>query len=52
MLQSAAFDFSTEGDDTAAEGRALGVLDFVSGWGEDGRGVIDERNVQVWIATP
>ena len=52
MLQSAAFDLSTEGDDTAAEGRALGVLDFVSGWGEDGRGVIDERNVQVWIATP
>ena len=52
MLQSAAFDFSTEGDETAAEGRALGVLDFVSGWGQDGRGLIDHRNVQVWIAAP
>jgi Calcineurin-like phosphoesterase len=52
MLQSAAFDFATEGDDSAAEGRALGVLDFVSGWGEDGRGNTEDRNIQAWIAVP
>jgi hypothetical protein len=52
MLRATAVDFATDGDPLAAEGRSLGVSDFVSGWAGDGRGTSDDRNVELWISAP
>jgi len=52
MLRSTSLDFSTEDDPVAAEGRPLGVLDFVSGWAGHGLGDPDHSNIEVWIEAP
>ena len=52
MLRATAIDFATEGDPVAAQGYALGVLDYVARWVDDGRGPADERNVELWIESP
>ena len=52
MLRATSVDFATDGDELAAEGRRYGVADFVSGWAWDGRGAGDDRNVELWIASP
>ncbi len=53
MMRATCTDFSTDGDPVAAEGRARGVVDFVSGWlPSDGRGDVADRNVELWIPKP
>jgi hypothetical protein len=53
MLRATCTDFSTENDSVAAEGRARGVVDFTSGWQPgDGRGAVEDRNVELWIRKP
>ena len=51
-LTGIAFDLSTEGDPLAEQGRALGILDFTSGWQLDGSGTPSDRNVELWIEAP
>lgn len=52
MIRMVAFDFSTEGDPVAAEGKALGVIDYTSGWEADARGEAASRNVELWVPVP
>jgi hypothetical protein len=53
MLRATNVDFSNMGDGLASEGRALGVLDYTSGWSDvTGPGASEDRNVEVWIAKP
>jgi hypothetical protein len=52
MLRATCVDFSVANDPVAAEGRRLGVIDFVSGWIGDGRGTKEERNVELYIKKP
>lgn len=47
-----ALDFSADGDGLAADGRALGILDFTSNWVIDGSGTPQDRNVRLWIEAP
>ena len=51
-IRSVAFDFATDGDPVAEAGRTLGVLDFTASWEKDGRGELEDRNVELWIAKP
>ena len=51
-VRSIAFDFSTEGDPIAADGRARAVADLTSGWVQDSSGADDDRNVELWIPKP
>ena len=52
-IRSIAFDFAADDDPIAATGRTLGVMDFTSRWGGDGRGPnANDRNVELFIATP
>jgi hypothetical protein len=52
MLRSTSLDYSTENDPVAAEGRELGVLDYVAAWASDGRGGSADQNVELWIQAP
>jgi 3',5'-cyclic AMP phosphodiesterase CpdA len=52
MLRATAFDFATDDDPVAAEGRTFGIIDFTSGWAKDGRGDLADRNVELWIHAP
>jgi hypothetical protein len=52
MLRSTVIDFAVDDDPVAAEGRTLGAVDAVIGWGDDGRGSTSDRNVEVWIESP
>jgi 3',5'-cyclic AMP phosphodiesterase CpdA len=53
MMRATNVDFATYGDAVAKEGRALGILDFVSGWGDgEGSGTPEDRNVEIWIEKP
>ncbi len=49
MIRMIALDFSTEGDPIAAEGKALGVIDYTAGWESDARGEAESRNVELWV---
>jgi 3',5'-cyclic AMP phosphodiesterase CpdA len=51
-IRSIALDYSVDGDEVAAGGRARGVVDYTSAWGPDGSGMMGERNVELWIAKP
>ncbi|NUP08790.1 MAG: hypothetical protein HOW73_22305 [Polyangiaceae bacterium] len=51
-IRLVAFDYQTENDPIAEEGRRLGFLDFTSGWQSDGRGHADERNVELYVPMP
>jgi len=51
-IRATAFDYSTEGDPVAADGRARGIVDFTSGYLLEGRGLLEDRNVELWIAKP
>lgn len=48
-IKNVAFDYQTENDPIAEEGRALGILDYTSGWQGDGRGDADDRNVELYV---
>jgi 3',5'-cyclic AMP phosphodiesterase CpdA len=52
MFRATCSDFSVENDAVALYGRTLGVIDFTTGWKIDGRGVPDQRNVELWIQKP
>lgn len=47
-----AFDYQTEGDPVAEEGRKIGILDFTSGWQGDGTGTATDRNVELYVPAP
>lgn len=47
-----ALDFVTEGDPVAAEGKAIGVVDYTSGWEADARGEASSRNVDLYVPVP
>ncbi len=51
MLRSTTLDFSTEDDPVAAEGRILGVVDFVSAWADSGTVTDGDINIEVWVET-
>jgi 3',5'-cyclic AMP phosphodiesterase CpdA len=52
MTRMTSLDYATEGDVVAADGRARGVVDYTSGWAEDGRGAADDRNVELYVPKP
>ncbi len=52
MLRAIDFDFATDGDAIAEDGRRLGVLDRVSGWWGKGTGQPEDRNVELWVRKP
>lgn len=53
MLRATCVDLATDGDDVAEKGRALGVVDLTSGFNPDnGRGQLEDRNVELYIAKP
>jgi hypothetical protein len=52
-FRTVAFDFATEGDPLAEEGRTIAVTDFTAAWSGDGRGTDAlQRNVELWISQP
>jgi hypothetical protein len=51
-IRSVAFDYQTESDAVAEEGRSLGFLDFTSGWQGEGRGDANDRNVELYVPAP
>lgn len=51
-IRLVAFDFQTENDPVAEEGRRLGILDYTSGWEKDGRGEAQDRNVELYVPLP
>lgn len=48
-MTATALDFSTQDDALAAEGRQRGITDTTSGWNLTGEGLIEDRNVRLWI---
>ncbi len=52
MLRATSLDYRVEGDPVAAEGRRMSIADFTSGWGKDGSGTAQDRNVELWIKAP
>ena len=53
MLRATCVDLATDGDSVAAQGRALGTIDLTSGFNpDDGRGKLEDRNVELYIAKP
>lgn len=48
-IRMIAFDYATDGDPVAEEGRRLGILDFTSGWELDGTGDAEDRNVELYV---
>lgn len=51
-LRLVAFDYQTENDPIAAEGRKRGIIDYASAWQGDGRGRAEDRNVELWVPVP
>lgn len=49
MIRLIGLDFSTESDPVAAEGKAIGVVDYTAQWADDARGTPEDRNVELWI---
>jgi 3',5'-cyclic AMP phosphodiesterase CpdA len=53
MMRATAVDISVDGDAVAKEGRRKGTTDLTSGWQpDDGRGKVEDRNVELWIKKP
>ena len=48
-LTATAFDFSIEDDTLGEEGRQRGITDTTSGWNFTGEGLVEDRNVRIWI---
>jgi 3',5'-cyclic AMP phosphodiesterase CpdA len=51
-ITAIAFDFSTDGDDLAADGRDRAIVDLTSAWIQSGAGDLEDRNVQLWVPKP
>jgi hypothetical protein len=49
VVRLVALDFATDDDPIAAEGKAIGVVDYTSLWEADARGEIGDRNVDLWV---
>ena len=53
MMRATAVDFGVEGDAVAKEARRKGTADLTSGWlPDDGRGKVEDRNVELWVKKP
>lgn len=53
MLRATCIDLNVDGDDVARQGRALGVVDLTSGFQpDDGRGKLEDRNVELYVPKP
>jgi hypothetical protein len=48
-LTATALDFSVEDDVLGAEGRERGITDLTSAWNLPGEGLLEDRNVRIWI---
>ncbi|MFT3835679.1 MAG: hypothetical protein QM723_01610 [Myxococcaceae bacterium] len=51
-MHTVVVNYSTDGDPVAAQGRTLGVIDVVSGWGPYGAGLVSDRNADLYIPKP
>ncbi|MBI1944457.1 MAG: glycosyltransferase [Deltaproteobacteria bacterium] len=51
-LEASPVDFATDDDPPAALGRALGLIDRLTGWSSDGTGAAEDRAVTLVIAKP
>lgn len=51
-LEATPVDFLVDDDAPAALGRALGLIDRLTGWSSDGSGAAEDRAVSLVIATP
>jgi hypothetical protein len=51
-IRMVAFDYQTEGDPIAEDGRMRGIMDFTSGWEGDGRGTLQDRNIELYVPLP
>ncbi len=51
-LRGTCVDLATEGDPVAAEGLRRGTVDMLVGWSPDGRGPVEQRNVELLIKKP
>ena len=51
-IRGVGIDYAVDDDPVATDGRSRAVVDFTSGWSEDGRGEVIDRNVELWIAKP
>lgn len=51
-IRMVAFDYQTEGDPVAEDGRMRGIMDFTSGWEGDGRGTLQDRNIELYVPLP
>ena len=52
MLRATALDIFAAGDPVVLEAQALTAMDSVAGWGDDGRGELTDRNVELWVPAP
>jgi 3',5'-cyclic AMP phosphodiesterase CpdA len=52
LIRATVVDFAVDDDPVAAEGRRLGLIDYTAGWGKDGYGMPEDRNVELWIKRP
>ena len=53
MMRATAVDLAVDGDAVARDGRRKGTADLTSGWQpSDGRGAVEDRNVELWIRKP
>jgi hypothetical protein len=51
-IKAIVFDYSTEGDPIAAEGRRRAILDYTSGWATSGIGDVTDRNIELIMPKP
>lgn len=51
-IRGIALDYAVDDDPVAEDGRRRAVVDFTSGFGHDGRGAPEWRNVELWSRRP
>ncbi|MBM4360439.1 MAG: metallophosphoesterase [Deltaproteobacteria bacterium] len=52
LVRATSLDYRTDDDAIAAEGRAYSTADFMSGWGLDGNGTVEDHNVELILPKP
>jgi hypothetical protein len=48
-IRAIGFDYQTENDPIAEDGRRRAITDFTSGWCGDGSGTLGDRNVELYV---
>jgi 3',5'-cyclic AMP phosphodiesterase CpdA len=51
-IRSVVFDYQSENDPIAEDGRKRAITDFTSGWASEASGTASERNVELYVAKP